>query len=263
MAFTTLGTIPVDLSIRPLKTGITGFEKLSILRRNQGDLVVVAARPGHGKSLMATQISLQTPGLVVFESLEMSKEVFELRALCFELKVGSQELEYLEPKALQTGKDRLASREVIIADTPQPIETMVDEIRQLAKQTKPELIVIDYAQIITTITWFSRIQEKIGYCMKHLKHLANEIKTPILLLAQMNRSFEMRLTENPMAQPVMADIADAADIERWADAVAVLHKKSPEQIDVYVLKNRHGELKDFSLDFIGSQFRLVNQVGGL
>lgn len=212
-----------------LPTGFADLDrKLKGHGTHGGQLIIVAGRPGMGKSVLGTQMALhaaveqQVP--TAFFSLEMTKDELTLRALAAE---GSISLERMMDG--QTDPDELARIEVAsrrlypaplwIDDTP---SQTVLQLRAKSRRMKAEhdigLIVIDYLQYVVAEAE-NRVQE-VGKITRGLKSLAKELGVPIVALCQLSRAPEQRGDK----RPVLSDLRESGDIEQDADVVILLYR---------------------------------------
>ena len=123
------------------------------------------------------------------------------------------------------------------------------------------LIVVDYTQIVQTQGRTKA--EEVGEVVTKLKELALNLGIPILSLAQLNRNIEARQVGIEFCEPQMADFADSASIEKWADCCLILHRvpKSDGIIKVCCVKNRHGAKTAFNLKLNRGNLRFEDSEG--
>lgn len=277
---TRLGDIEADLTSYALDVGFKSIEKHQYILSNASNLVVMAARPGNGKTALSTQIAMHVAKKhrVLMFSLEMSKEALYKRMISVHSGVPIKMLNAaVHRDRVEAAKSELKEYKLDIIDIAElDINQIIAKAFDENRYERLELIVIDYAGLIKVNPSENRAQS-IGQAAKLLKkRLSDHLQIPVLLLAQMNRSFDdqcsqfmqaalkSRMYANapetpPMTlRPTMADIADSADIERAADVVMFLqrpHAYDPDQPEslfkVFVTKNRNGGLEDFELEFNG------------
>lgn len=242
-----------------LRCGFPTLETHQYLREAQPDLVVVAARPGAGKTAFACQIALEVAkdGPVQLFSLEMTKEQLASRIFSVVSKIPIKELYRLNEVQRAHLRHQLRSNSLKIDDkNGLSINELIVRATDIHNRTPLRLIVVDYLQIVTTQSGRSKAEEVL-YISEKLKGLAKKLSVPILALAQMNRMFDGRISDNPMAQPVMSDLADSSGIEKWADVILCLHRSKdfPNIVKGFVLKNRNGVALDFDMRFNGETTR--------
>jgi replicative DNA helicase len=226
-------------------TGIpSGFPDLDRLTTgfHGGDLIIVAGRPGMGKSSFALSIAKNVAskeGLPVgIFSLEMAKDQLALRLLSFlsriplyELRLGKLTDE--ERQLLEETFKVLSEMPIYIDDTPALTTT---ELRIKALRMKKEkdvrLIIIDYLQLLRGVKKYSSRQEEVAEISRSLKALAKELDIPIIALAQLSRQVEHRSDKRPQ----LADLRESGQIEQDADLIIFLHR--PE----YYLKLKKKEV---------------------
>lgn len=277
---TRLGDVEANFSSESLNLGFPTIERHQYFLKNESSLIVMAARPGNGKTALATQIAMNVAkhDRVLLFSLEMKKEALYKRAISVlsgvAIKVlGSEKNKVRVDRAIEDLKGYNLD---IIDDEDLSANDIVSRSYDENKAGKVSLIVIDYIGLVKTTQGY-RAQE-IGQAAKLFKkRLANQLKVPVLLLAQMNRSFEDRYAQYllsaqkaklyanapeqgvPEMRPVMSDIAESSGIEHCTDVALFLHrpnlldKSHPESLfNVFVAKNRNGACADFNLEFNGA-----------
>jgi len=225
-----------------------------------GELVILAARPSVGKTACAVQIArnaavLAEQGVAVF-SLEMSKEALVQRLLCSESRVDSFQLRTGQADAatfqrIARAMDTLTRAPLWIDDTPGlTISALRSRARRMRAQSKVQLIVVDYLQLMHGGGGGgrseSRVQE-VSEISAGLKAIAKEIEVPVLALSQLSRESERRADRRPQ----LSDLRDSGTIEADADVVLFLYREgmhNPEvdrsQTTLIVAKNRNGPVGD-------------------
>ncbi|MFN8188588.1 MAG: replicative DNA helicase [Gaiellales bacterium] len=249
-------------------TGVgSGFRDLDRLTSGfqQGNLVIVAARPSMGKSAFGLGIAAnlavrhQTP-VAVF-TLEMSKAEVTQRLMCSEAKVESQRLRTgrLAPEdwpRLTSACDKLAKAPIFVDDTGSV--TMM-EIRSKARRLKakhPELglLVIDYMQLMTSGTSAENRVQEVSQISRNLKLLARDLDIPILAMSQLSRAVEQRHDK----RPILSDLRESGSIEQDADLVIFLYRDEYYNEDselqgvaeVILAKHRNGPTDTVKLSFL-------------
>ena len=250
-----LGDVSTDLNSRPLACGFPSLEASMFLRFRQPDLVIVAGRPGSGKTAWLGQVALNTSrmsGPALLFSLEMSNSQLKNRLLALETNKAVDVIKELSANEQAVLERKLNDAALYIDDSPGiDIATLCSRAVSLYKE-KPglEAVFVDYIQIVQTLRARSK-KEEIARVCEELKYLAKEIKRPVIALAQMSREYEKRVADADSPNevtPVMSDLADSSDIEKWADMIAFIHRPCmydkncrPGEADFVVVKNRHGE----------------------
>jgi replicative DNA helicase len=242
-----------------LITGVpSGFLDLDKLTAGfqPSDLVVIAARPGMGKSSfmlsMVLNIAFEEKLPVAIFSLEMSGEQLVLRMLSMISGVGLQNMRqgYLPDedweKVLRATLD-LSSRDIYIDDSPSLSTTELRiKSRKLKKEKGVGIIFVDYLQLLKTPYRHATRQEEVAEISRNLKALAKEIEVPVVALAQLSRQVEQRSDKRPQ----LADLRESGQIEQDADLILFIHRPeyykknpSPEEegiAEIIVAKQRQG-----------------------
>lgn len=227
-------------AVTGVPSGIPGLDSLTC-GFHPGDLIIVAARPGMGKSsmglkfLLSAALDFKIPGL--FFSLEMSKESLIERALSCDGEINSQALRCgmltsVDWRKLAAGAARLARAPIAIDDTAAPT---LSEIRTKARRWRidpaiphgPEnrgIILVDYLQLVVSDrranTGRITREQEIAEISRGLKALAKDLEVPIVALAQLNRAVESRGDKRPQ----LSDLREGGSIEQDADLVAFLYR---------------------------------------
>ena len=252
----------------------TGFSALdrTLVGLGEGDLVIVGARPGMGKTSfcmnLATNIAKSTKKNVCVSSLEMSAEQLASRMLSSEALVDSYairsgELTSEQYKQLADAAAELSESNILIDDT-----TGITVTRMKAKLRRVKnlgLVVVDYLQLMQGEgrRTDNRVLE-VGDISRGLKILAKELKIPVICCAQLSRGPESRTDKRPM----LSDLRDSGAIEQDADIILFLYRdedyKEPgpgEQsvAECIVSKNRHGSTGTVKLSWIGQFTKFLTQ----
>ncbi|HXF62873.1 MAG TPA: replicative DNA helicase [Caldilineaceae bacterium] len=245
----------------------TGFTMLDRLLGGlqKSDLIILAGRPGMGKSSFALSIAqnaaIRYGARVAIFSLEMSNEQMVQRLLSMETGIDSHRLRLGdvhedEWPILLEAANSLASTAIFIDDTP---AASVIEVRTKARRLYAEhgldLIVIDYMQLMTgpSSGRNENRQQEISFISRSLKSLARELNVPVIALSQLSRAVEARSDKRPM----LSDLRESGSIEQDADVVLFIYREdyyiedSDRQniADVLVAKHRHGSTGNVSLYF--------------
>lgn len=256
-----------------ISTGIRNLDNL-ITGLNRSDLILLAARPGMGKTSFALNIARSVAVVgnktVAFFSLEMSKEQLSSRLLSTEgliegsrLRIGKLTPE--EWTRLIEAGDILSRSNIYIDDTPGiTIPEMKAKLRRLRKV---DLVVIDYLQLMSTGRRSDNRVQEISEITRNLKIMAKELNVPVITLSQLSRASEKRDDHRPQ----LADLRDSGSIEQDADIVLFLYREGyydknneDENTDknsgeCIVAKNRHGEAGTVKLHWQGEFMRFTAQ----
>ena len=218
-------------------TGVeSGFKDLDSLTAGfqNGDFVVIAGRPGMGKTSFALNVAqhvatkMKVP-VAVF-SLEMTKEQLMLRMLCSEARVKAHNVRTGFVGKNEWGKLTLAAG--TLHDAPIYIDDSSDltvlEMRAKARRLKAEtdlgLIVVDYLQLIRGHRRAESRQQEITHISSSLKSLAKELGIPVVALSQLSRAVEQR--EKKDKRPILSDLRESGAIEQDADVVLFIYRPS-------------------------------------
>ena len=234
----------------------TGFRDLDSLLGglHSSDLLILAGRPGMGKTALATNIAYNAAytyqhsegreGAVVgFFSLEMSAEQLASRILSEQSDISSDrmrkgELANEEFNRLSAASTTLHQIPIFIDDTPAlTVSALRTRARRLKRQHNLGLIVVDYLQLISgarTNRNDGRVQE-VSEITRGLKTLAKELEVPVLALSQLSRAVEQR--EPP--RPQLSDLRESGSIEQDADVVAFIYRE-----EYYLERKKPGHRSD-------------------
>lgn len=214
----------------------SGFEKLDEMTTgfHPGDLVIIAARPGMGKTAFCLSITMNAgihtkkPTTTVIFSLEMSKAQLVQRMLCAEAQIDIHRLRggrltSNERQRLGIHAGALHEAPVYIDDTP-GINVM--EIRAKCRRLKQKenlgLIMIDYLQLMGIVERAENRQQEISQISRSLKEIAKELNVPVIALSQLSRAVEQRNESRPQ----LSDLRESGAIEQDADLVLFVYRRS-------------------------------------
>lgn len=259
---------------------LTGFTELDnkLCGLQQGEMIVVAARPSMGKTAfalnMADHIAVNERKRVAIFSMEMSKAACTMRLLCTRARVNSQVLRNQEGvgqhdhKRLVEAANDLQNALIYIDDTvaltPMALRARA---RRLKQHHKIDVIFVDYLQLMRDPTAESR-QVEITHISSACKQIARELDIPVVALAQLNRGVESREGHKPR----MSDLRESGSIEQDADVVLLLHRESyynrddpslQGKAEVIVAKQRNGPTGEVPLQFTPELARFANLHEGL
>jgi replicative DNA helicase len=267
-----------EISNKEGMSGIpSGFHKLDKLTSGwqPSDLVIVAARPGMGKTAftltMARNVAVQSNIPVAFFSLEMSSVQLITRLISSETGLSSEKLrtgklEKHEWEQLNVKVKTLEKAPLFIDDTPSlSIFDLRAKARRLASQYGIKMIMIDYLQLMTAggSQKGGNREQEISTISRNLKALAKELAIPVIALSQLSRAVE---TRGGSKRPLLSDLRESGAIEQDADIVSFIYRPEYYKIDEWddeersptegqgefiVAKHRNGGLESIRLKFIG------------
>ena len=239
-----------------LSTGLSDLDR-AISGLNASDLILLAARPGMGKTSMALNILLnagkKSGQSVVFFSLEMSREQLAMRLLSNEAFIDNKKLTTGNLDDEDWSKIALAcaalNRTKILIDD-NPMLTVADMLSKCRRVEDLGLVCIDYLQLMQSsgsgrgYAGENR-QQVVSDISRSLKIMAKELQVPVLCLSQLSRANESRSDKRPM----LSDLRESGAIEQDADIVMFLYRDdyyNPDseyrnQAECIIAKNRHGE----------------------
>ncbi len=259
-------------------TGLpTGFRDLDDLTSGLqgGNLVIIAARPGIGKSSLAMNIARNvavTHEPVAMFSLEMSRYEIGMRLLCAEARVPWDRI-----RNKRVGPDdwtRVVSAGETLHDAPLSIvdsgNVNIVDIRAKARRMKTSrqglsLIIVDYLQLMTSPATRRQDnrQQEVAEISRSLKLLAKELKVPILALSQLNRNPEARADKRPQ----LSDLRESGSLEQDSDVVMFIHRDDSDQekkreAELILAKHRNGPTGSIRLSFEPSLTQFRNAARG-
>jgi replicative DNA helicase len=250
-----------------LKVGLPDFDGLTC-GLEAGDLVVIAARPGMGKTAMMVSIASTTSlstGTAVF-SAEMPAHQLMRRCVALQAEIPQGLLrtaERLTPEhwaSISSAAGSIAQRRLWIDDTGTPTLTHIRAETLALKSRAPlGLVLIDYVQLVRGIG--KNRYEELRDVAYGLKALAKELAVPIIVLAQLNRGVESR----DQKRPQISDLRDSGAIEEAADIVGLLYSEAyydpvfdmPYVLECHIAKNRNGERGECLWRFDGALSRIT------
>ena len=224
-----------------------GFQK--------SDLIILAARPGMGKTSLALNIALNAAKkynaqIAVF-SLEMSREQLVQRLLSQEAQIDSQNLRlgkiYSEKdwRKLEAAAEVLRTCRIYIDDTPalSPFELRT-KARRLYSEHGLDMVIVDYMQLMHSGRRSENRVQEISFISRNMKQLARELKVPVMALSQLSRQVENRADKHPQ----LSDLRESGSIEQDADLVIFIYRDSkynedtdrPKVAEIIISKHRHG-----------------------
>src|SRR3989344_5980584 len=253
----------------------TGYPDLDnkLAGMQDSNLLILAARPGIGKTTLALNMALNTAIKekmpVGFFSLEMSKEELVDRLLvgqadidAWRLKTGRLSDE--DYKKLTEAMGELSESPIFIDDTPgASILEMRTKARKLKMEKNIKLLIVDYLQLVDAGRRFDSRVNEVSFVSQNLKNLARELKIPVLAISQLSRAVEQRGTRKPQ----LADLRESGAIEQDADVVIFLYLEQESEdildqnkkiVKLYIAKHRNGATGEMDLMFRGDRVKFYS-----
>ena len=253
-----------DQAVPGLSTGLPDVDA-AISGLNKSDLILLAARPGMGKTSMALNILLEAGKKsgknVVFFSLEMSREQLALRLISSECFVDNKKLVTgnLAPEdweKIMVATESLNRSHILIDDDS--TVSVADILAKCRRVDNLGLVIIDYLQLMQSAggRQYSgeNRQQVVSDISRALKIMAKELDVPVLCLSQLSRANESRSDKRPM----LSDLRESGAIEQDADIVMFLYREgyydketpNPNLAECIIAKNRHGETRTVELQWL-------------
>ena len=245
----------VTSGFRDLDNKLGGFQK--------SDLIIVAARPGMGKTAFALNVALNAAekggANVLIFSMEMSKEQLGQRLIAMKANVDMEDISKGNVQGdkwreIIVASETIGQCNINIDDTPHP---SVYEIRNKCRRMKAnqglDLIVVDYLGLM--IEKADNVVQEVSQLTRSFKLLAGEMDCPVLLLSQLSRTPDQRVNNH---RPVLSDLRDSGSIEQDADVVLFLYRddyynkesEKPGVCEVNVAKHRNGPPGEVDLTWV-------------
>lgn len=257
-----------------VRSGFVDFDK-EIQGFRPGQMIIVAARPGMGKSTFALDVcrhaAIHHDQTAAIFSLEMSYAEIIKRLISAEASVklsvinaglSSADDSQSNWRNIANATNRMFKKPLFIDDSP---NLTMPEIRAKCRRLKYNhnlsIAVVDYLQLMEGRGRAESRQQEVSEISRSLKLLAKELEIPIIAVAQLNRGPEARTDKKPM----MSDLRESGSLEQDADMVLLLHRPEyynpddrPGEADLYVAKHRNGRTGTVRLTFQGSLSRFVD-----
>jgi replicative DNA helicase len=261
-------------------TGIpTGFADLDqkTAGLQPGDLIIVAGRPSMGKTAfsinMGENVAIESGLPVAIFSMEMGGAQLVMRMLgsigrLDQHKIRTGRLQDDDWQKLTYAVGKLNEAPIFIDETPalNALELRA-RARRLHRQCgKLGMIIIDYLQLMSSVSSGENRATEISEISRSLKALAKELQVPVVALSQLNRSLEQR----PNKRPVMSDLRESGAIEQDADVILFIYRDevyNPDSQDkgsaeIIIGKQRNGPIGTVRLTFLGEHTRFENYASG-
>ena len=257
---------------------VTGFKSIDrmLLGLRPGQMIVVGARPGVGKTSFALNFAVNAAAKgasVAFFSLEMSGNEIAQRLLSAQAKIGLQDIRSAnihtqQWPAILEATQTLSQLDIMVDDTP---GTTVTEIRAKARRMlhgkENGLVVIDYLQLLESPSGrrYDNRATEVGEYSRGIKIMSKDLGVPVVALSQLNRGVESRTGKRPQ----LSDLRESGSIEQDADIVILLDRSLTEEeaerndrpdpgvTEFIIAKNRSGPLGIVDLMFLPGSTKFV------
>ena len=263
----------------------SGFDRLDEFTAGfrDNDLIIIAARPGMGKTALSlnicTSILLNLEKPILFFSLEQDREQLIRRMLSSVAGVSHGKLDRgvgmttQDWQQLESARISLSKSEFFIVDRPNiTLEDMMSQIRRINRELREHknepnnrlaMVVVDYLQLVKPSRDRNSRVIELGEVSRGLKALAKEFKIPVVSVAQLNRNVENRENKRPR----MADLRDSGEIEQDADLILFIyrdevydeHSAQKGKAEIIIGKHRNGPRGDLTLDFQANLMKFSNE----
>ncbi len=251
-----------------IMTGLSGFDS-SLGAIIPGDLMIIAARPGCGKTAFAMQFAQRAASRrknVLFISLEMKDKQLLGRLLAPLSGVSSETLRAMSANDAETQSIAAAVEEFngvpirVIDDRRMTMQKLKTILRYEQQTNGVDALFLDYLQLVKPDKEQLKLpkHEQIGYVSGELKTIAGEFDVPVICLAQLNRQSDGQ-------RPTLANLKDSGDIEQDADQVLFIHhteeaSREPTNVELILAKNRHGEKGIAKIFWIPNETRFAEEL---
>lgn len=261
-------------------TGVrSGFAKLDKVTGGwqPSDLIILAARPSVGKTAFALNLArnaaVNDHKAVAIFSLEMADVQLAKRLMTSESGLeadkikGGVKLERYEWEQLEYKLKALSKAPLYIDDTPGiPIMEFRTKAKNLVKQKKVKLIIVDYLQLMQGPPELrGNREQEVAFISRTLKATAKELEVPIIALSQLSRNAVQR--QGGGGKPQLSDLRESGSIEQDADMVIFIHRPDyvglsdtpgdKERTEIVIAKHRNGETLDIDMRFKSNQIKFV------
>lgn len=254
--------------LRGIRTGFVDLDN-TLSGMQQSNLLILAARPGQGKTAMivniAQYVAVSDKKPVGIFSLEMSKEELVDRLLvgqadvdAWRIKTGK--LSESDFTKLSNAMGELADAPIFIDDTPGiTVSEMRTKARRLQLEHNISVFIVDYLQLVDPGRRYDNRVQEVSIVSQSLKNLARELKVPVLAVSQLSRAVEHRGERKPQ----LADLRESGAIEQDADVVMFLYRPETEitptiQTKLLIAKHRNGPMGEVDLIFRGDRIKFYN-----
>ena len=244
----------ISIGFTEIDADLGGLEK--------GDLIIIASRPAVGKTAFALQIidnMAKHGNKVILFNLEMTEKQIYQRMLSREsgislhrIRTAQKFMNDVEVIRFSFANEALMKRDNITVVTG---GQEISDIRRICKTQKPDIIVIDYLQLVSPGDRYRGTRyAEVGEVSHGLKAIARDLDIPVLVLSQINRDSEKSKTK----EPSMAEIRESGDVEQDASIIMLLWNDDENDFSkkrIKIEKNRQGSLGKYRLLFNGSELK--------
>jgi replicative DNA helicase len=263
-----------DTALAGLATGFRDIDDL-LSGLQKGNFIIIAARPGAGKSALAVNIArnvaVNDHKTVALFSLEMSRWELGMRLLCSEAgvsmsRVRAGKIAGSDFSSFADAADTLHDAPMYIVDSGDV--TILDiraKARRLSSREELSLIVVDYLQLMSPHRRVDNRQQEIAEISRSLKLLAKELNIPVVALSQLNRDPERR----EGAKPQLSNLRESGALEQDSDVVMFIHREKDDdghwvkgEAELIVAKHRNGPTGTIKLAFDDQLIRFRNLYKG-
>lgn len=257
-----------------LKTGLYKLDDL-IGGLRDGELITVAARPGCGKSSLATtlleNVAIRNRWHSVIFSLEMSRKEIATRIMSSISGINLQS-KIRGCQTLQDEHDAIVQAQITLGKAPleivaaprMNISQLKAQARMFVETMGTKLFIVDYMQIVQASNPRDMRSQQVAEIARGLKETAFDLNVPILSLAQLNRE-----SDKEERRPKLSDLKESGAIEEASNVVILLHPAADEKesdgvlpVNAYVAKSRDGATRSIQLGFRRTVTRFENYEGG-
>ncbi len=255
--------------INGLPSGFSDLDR-KILGMQAGQLIVIAARPGMGKSSLALDIAsfVAKEYPVTFFSLEMINKELSLRLLTSKARVRSERVRMkdfrdTDIKSISHAVSELKKSKMFMNDSSGlTIADIQSQCRKIKADHGLGLIVVDYLQLMAPLNKSAPREQQISEMSRGLKSIAKELECPIIAISQLNRAAESRDNK----RPTTADLRESGAIEQDADIVLLVYRddfynedtNEPGIAEIKIGKNRSGQTGIVKLKWLGEYTHFEN-----
>lgn len=259
-----------DLKVEIIPSGFPSLDAFKLLKKDANELIVVGGRPSMGKSAFMFQIAFQVSQHMPVHVFSLEMDVKQIRTRLIAGMLNKSVDYVMEGRITRVEETKLKSdlsnHHYFVDDrSGLSVYQICDAARTAAKLHNTKLIVVDYLQMMKPEKSYTK-DDEIGKITKALKELAKELKCPVIVGSQLNRSNETRGGQTGDFRPMLADLRESGNIEQDSDMVLFVHREvrytgeRAGEADIIIAKNRNGKVGDVTMQFTESQTRFIDQL---